>query len=133
MGRSEIRVTIQSPLKSVFAMYTQADTWSWSDIRSVEWTMGKPWEVESRMRVEPDNAFGVIIDQVLTHFEPCRRVDFISHFGGVTMMSQLHFRALAEEVTEIHALLELWGPFRAWPVLRWDRRSRRERGSFTTT
>ena len=111
MGRSEIRVTIQRALNSVFDTYTQADTWAWSDIRSVEWTMGKPWEVESRMRIEPNDGFGVIIDQVLTHFEPYRRVDFISHFGGVTMMSQLHFRALADEVTEIHTHLEFVGSF----------------------
>lgn len=111
MGRSEIRVTINRPLKSVFETYTQADTWAWSDIRSVEWTQGKPWEVESRMRIEPDNAFGVIVDQVLTHFEPYRRVDFISHFGGVTMMSQLNFRALSPEVAEIHSHLEFVGSF----------------------
>jgi hypothetical protein len=111
MGRSEIRVTIHRPLKSVFETYTQVDTWAWSDLRSVEWTMGNPWEVESRMRIEPNNGFGVIIDQVLAHFESYRRVDFISHFGGVTMMSQLNFRALAEEATEIHAHLEFVGSF----------------------
>lgn len=111
MGRSEIRVTINRPLKSVFETYTQTDTWAWSDIRRVEWTQGKPWEVDSRMRIEPTNAFGVIIDQVLTHFEPYRRMDFISHFGGVTMMSQLNFRALSEEVTEIHTRLEFVGSF----------------------
>jgi hypothetical protein len=111
MGRSEMRVTIHRPLKSVFETYTQVDTWEWSDLRSVEWTMRNPWEVESRMRIEPNNGFGVIIDQVLTHFESCQRVDFISHFGGVTMMSQLNFRALTEEATEIHAHLEFVGTF----------------------
>ncbi len=111
MGRSETRVTIHQPLKRVFEVYTQPATWAWSDLMSVEWTHGKPWEVESRLRIEPANSFGVIIDQVLTHFEPYRRVDFISHFGGVTMMSQLKFVAVEESVTEICGQLEFVGNF----------------------
>lgn len=111
MGRSEIRVTIRRPLKSVFETYAQEDTWVWSDFRSVQWTHGKPWVVESRMRVDPNSGWGVIVDQVLTHFEPYRRVDFISHFGGVTMMSQINFRSLGEDVTAIHAHLEFVGSF----------------------
>ena len=111
MGRSEILVSINRPLKTVFEIYTQPDTWAWSDIRSVEWTRGQPWEVDSRMRVEPDNSFGVIVDQVLTHFEPYGRVAFISHFGGVTMTSQLTFRATAADVTELRCELEFVGSF----------------------
>lgn len=111
MGRSEIRVSINRPLKKVFEIYTQPDTWAWSDIRSVEWTRGQPWEVESRLLIEPENSFGVLVDQVLTHFEPYRRVDFISHFGGVTMTTQLTFHALTEDVTEIRSELEFVGSF----------------------
>jgi len=111
VGRSEICVAINRPLKSVFETYTQPDTFAWSDLRSVEWTLGQPWEVESRMRIEPENGFGVIIDQVVTHFEPYRRIDFISHFGGVTLMTQLSFRALGSDVTEIHSQLEFVGSF----------------------
>ena len=111
MGRSEIRMTINRPLKSVFETYTQPDTFAWSDLRSVEWTVGQPWEVESRMRIEPENGFGVIIDQVLTHYEPYRRIDFISHFGGVTMMTQLTFRATGPGSTEIYSHLEFVGSF----------------------
>ena len=48
MGRSDIRVTIERPLKFVFDVYTQPDTWAWSDIRKLAWTEGKPWEVDSR-------------------------------------------------------------------------------------
>jgi len=111
MGRSEILVSINRPLKIVFETYTQPDTWAWSDFRSVEWTRGQPWEVESRMRIEPDNSFGVLVDQVVTHFEPYARVDFISHFGGVTMMSQLTFRAVTEDVTQLRSELEFVGSF----------------------
>jgi hypothetical protein len=87
------------------------DPWRWSDIRSVRWTHGEPWEVESRLSIEPANSFGVIVDQVITHFEPYRRVDFISHFGGVTMISQIVFRALDDEVTEVRSNLEFAGSF----------------------
>jgi hypothetical protein len=41
MGRCEIRGTINAPLKLVFDVYTQLDTWSWSDIRWLTWTDGK--------------------------------------------------------------------------------------------
>ena len=67
--------------------------------------------MESRLRIEPANSFGVIIDQVLTHFEANRRVDFISHFGGVTLLSQLHFRVLSDNSTEIRCELEFVGTF----------------------
>ncbi len=80
-------------------------------MRSVRWTSGKPWEVDSRMTLEPANAFGVLVDQVLTHFEPNRRVEFISHFGGITLLSQIHFRALSENQTEIRSELEFLGTF----------------------
>ena len=111
MGRSEIRVTIARPLKVVFDTYTQPETWRWSDVRNLVWTHGKPWAVESRMRFEPRNSYGAIVDQVLTHFEPDRRVDFISHFGGITLLSQIEFRALGESTTEIRSQLEFIGTF----------------------
>ena len=95
----------------MFDTYTQPDTFAWSDLRSVEWRVGNPWDVESRMRIEPENGFGVIIDQVLTHFEPYRRVDFITHFGSVTMMTQLTFRASGPEATIIHNHVEFVGSF----------------------
>lgn len=111
MGRSEIRVTINRPVKTVFDVYREPDTWSWSDIRSLSWTQGKPWEVESRMHFEPDQSYGATVDQVITHFEPYRRVDFISHFGGITLLTEVHFRSVAENETEIHTRLEFIGTF----------------------
>lgn len=111
MGRSEIRLSINRNLKDVFEIYAQPDPFGWSDLRNVRWTHGSPWEVESRLRMEPANSFGVVVDQVLTHFEPYRRVDFISHFGGVTMLSQLNFQRMSDHVTELHAQLEFVGSF----------------------
>ena len=111
MGRSEIRTSINRNLKHVFETYAQPDPWRWSDIRRVRWTHGESWEVESRLSIEPANAFGVIVDQVVTHFEPYCRVDFISHFGGVTMISQVVFSALGDEVTEVRSNLEFVGSF----------------------
>jgi hypothetical protein len=111
MGRAQIHCTIHRSLKDVFDIYTQSDTWSWSDIREVRWYGGRAWEVESRMHFKPNDSYGVTVDQVLTHFEPYRRIDFISHFGGVTMTSQLVFRALSDSVTELHGQLEFVGTF----------------------
>lgn len=111
MGRWDIRFSINRPLKEVFEIYAQRDPWRWSDMRSVRWTSGEPWQVESRLRIEPNDSFGIIVDQVLTHFEPYRRVEFISHFGGITMTSQINFRALSDAVTEVYCQLEFIGTF----------------------
>jgi hypothetical protein len=111
MARLEVRVTIDRPVQHVFAVYTQPDTWRWSDMRKVRWTRGKPWELESRMRLEPSGSYGVAVDQVLTRFVPGQQIDFISHFGGVTLVSQLTFRALSEDQTELLGRLEFVGTF----------------------
>lgn len=111
MERLEIGVTINRPLSKVFAIYTQADLFSWSDLRSARWTQGQAWEVGSRARIEPRNAFGVVIDQVLITYEVNRVVGFISHFGGITMLSQTQFRPLSEALTEISHKSEFVGTF----------------------
>lgn len=111
MGRSEISVAINRPVKAVFDVYTQPDTWSWSDIRTLAWTQGKPWEVDSRMQFEPTQSYGATVDQVITHFEAYRRVDFISHFGGITLLTEVHFRGASETETEIYTRLEFVGTF----------------------
>jgi len=111
MGRSEVRVTIHCPLKTVFDRYTEADAFRWADIRVATWTHGKPWEVGSRMEIRLNDDFGVIVDQVVTHFETNRRVDFISHFGGMTMLSQVRFKSVADDQTEIHSQMEFVGKF----------------------
>jgi len=111
MARSEIRITIARPLPEVFSVYSQTDPWRWSSIRNIHWTRGKPWAVGSRLQMEPPNSFGIIVDQVLTHFEPNRRVEFISHFGGITMQSQVLFKGLSEQSTEIECRLEFVGTF----------------------
>lgn len=111
MGRSEVRVTINRPVKIVFDVYTQPDTWSWTDMGKIAWTRGKPWEVDSRMQFEPNDAYHVTVNQVVTHFEPYRRVDFISHFGGITLLSEIYFGALSENEAEIYTRLEFIGTF----------------------
>jgi hypothetical protein len=111
MGYVVFRVIVERPLPLVFAVYAQPQPWRWSDIRSVRWVRGKPWEIDSRLRMEPRDAFGVVVDQVLTHFEVNRRVEFISHFGGVTMLSEVLFRPLSDSQTEIESRLEFVGTF----------------------
>ena len=111
MGRFESRVTIQCPLNVVFDTYTQPDTFRWADVHSVTWVCGNPWELESRMHIRTNDAFGVTMDQVVTHFEPYRRIDFISHFAGITLLTQVHFRTLSDEQTEVHGRLEFIGTF----------------------
>lgn len=110
MGASQIRVAIDRPLETVFAVYTQPDTWKWcSYIRSARWVRGRPWEEESRLSIEVDDSSTV--DQVLMHFEPNRRVEFISHFAGVTLETRMIFRAASERETEIDVQLEFVGVF----------------------
>ena len=109
MPSSEIQVTVNRPLATVFAVYTQPDTWRWcSYIRNARWVRGKPWEEESRLEIEIDGPVGTV-DQVLMHFEPNRRADFISHFGGVTLETSVTFWDVSEHETEIHVRLEFVG------------------------
>ncbi len=111
MGRFESRIAIHCPLQVVFDTYTQPDTFRWADVHSVTWVHGKPWELESRMHIKTNDAFRVTMDQVVTHFEPYRRIDFISHFAGITLLTQVHFRALSENESEVHGRLEFVGTF----------------------
>lgn len=111
MRSFEIRVAINRPVAAVFAVYTQADTWRWcSYIRSVRWVRGRPWVVESRLQIEIDGPVRTV-DQALMHFELNRRVDFISHFGGITLQTGVTFQTLSENETEIKVQLEFVGVF----------------------
>lgn len=111
MRSLEIRVVVNRPLAAVFAVYTQPDTWRWcSYIRNIRWAQGKPWEEESRLQIEIDGPVRTV-DQVLMRFEPNRRVDFLSHFGGVTLQTEVYFRALSDNETEIRVHLEFVGVF----------------------
>jgi uncharacterized membrane protein len=102
MRSIEIRVTVKRPLTAVFAVYTQPDTFRWcSYIRNARWLRGRPWEAESRMRIETDNTFGETVDQVLMHLEPNRRAEFLSHGGGITLQTRVTFQALSGDETEI--------------------------------
>ena len=110
MGSSQIRVAVDRPLATVFAVYTQPDTWGWcSYIRSARWVRGRPWEEGSRLSIEVDDT--TTVDQALMHFEPSRRVEFISHFAGVTLETRVMFRAASEQETEIEVQLEFVGVF----------------------
>jgi hypothetical protein len=101
MRSFEFRVEINRPLAAVFAVYTQADTWQWcSYIRNVRWLRGKPWEEHSRLRIEPDDKGGGSVEQVLMHFEPNRRAEFLSHFAGITLQTRVTFQAVSGSVTE---------------------------------
>jgi len=112
MGVLETRIAIDRPLAAVFAVYIQPDTWQWcSYIRSARWECGKPWEEESRLMIEIDQPVAGTVDQVLTHFDPLSRVDFISHFGGITLITRVRFRAVSERETEISAHIEFVGTF----------------------
>ncbi len=111
MDHSEIRVVIARPLAEVFATYTLPEPWGWTTLSNIHWTEGQPWELGSRLHVEPDAAYGVVCDQVLTQFKPNSQVGFISHFGGLTMQSEVSFRALSDGSTEVHCRLAFIGTF----------------------
>jgi hypothetical protein len=112
MHSFEIRVAINRPVAAVFAVYTQPDTWRWcSYIRNARWVRGRPWEAESRMRIETDSIFGGTADQVLMHLEPNRRAEFLSHSGGITLQTRVTFQALSANETEIKLQMEFVGVF----------------------
>ena len=112
MRSFEFRIAIRRPVAAVFAVYTQPDTWRFcSYIRDTRWVVGQAWEVESRLRIETENTVGGTIDQVLMHFEPNRRADFLSHFAGITLQTRATFYALSERETEVRVQGEFVGVF----------------------
>jgi hypothetical protein len=77
----EIRFAVHHALATVLAVYIQPDTFRWcSSIRKIRWVRGKPWEEDSRLQIETDNAIGGTVDQLLMRFEANSRADFLSHF-----------------------------------------------------
>jgi hypothetical protein len=112
MGSFGVRLLILRPLAAVFAVYTQPEPWQWcSYMRNARWVRGSPWEEESRMAYETEHPVRAEIDQVITRFEPLSRIDFISHFSGVTLISRIRFRAVSDKETEISGQLEFVGTF----------------------
>ncbi len=110
MQSSEIRIVVTRPLAAVFAVYTQPDTWRWcSYIRDIRW-VGRPWEESSRLQIEIDGPVRTV-DQVLMNFEPNRRADFLSHFGGITLETRVTFQALSDFETEVRVQLGFVGVF----------------------
>ena len=110
MGRFQILVTVDRPLAAVFAVYTDTDKWRWcSYILDARWVRGEPWVEESRIRIHTDGAIGSTVDQVLTAYEPNRRVDYISHFSGITLETRVTFRPLSDQQTEIRGEMEFVG------------------------
>jgi hypothetical protein len=62
------------------------------------------------LQIEIDGAVRTV-DQVLMHFEPSRRVYFLSHFGGITLETKVTFQAFSDFETEIRVQLEFVGVF----------------------
>jgi hypothetical protein len=110
MGLLQFRIMIDRPLAAVFAVYAQPATFRWcSYIRGTRWDNSEPWKVESRLLIELGDPLPGVVDQVVTCFEANSRVDFISHFSGITMMTRVSFRAVSDDQTEISVSLEFVG------------------------
>jgi uncharacterized protein YndB with AHSA1/START domain len=86
MGSFQVRVGIRRPLETVFAVYSDPDHWHWcSFFQNTRWVQGKPWEVESRIRLEADNGSSGSVEHVITLVERNSRLHFITHFAGITL------------------------------------------------
>jgi Polyketide cyclase / dehydrase and lipid transport len=110
MGCFEIRATVNCPVATVFSVYTDTDAWRrCTVVTDVQWVMGKPWDEGSRMRVRSGGVVPTSSDQVVLHFEPNRRVAYMSHFFGITLETRLTFRAISDHATEIHMRGEFVG------------------------
>jgi hypothetical protein len=63
------------------------------------------------LRIEPDDKVGGSVEQVLMHFEPNRRAEFLSHFAGITLQTRVTFQAVSGSVTEFKVQAEFVGVF----------------------
>ena len=109
MGHFDFRALVNCPLQTVFAVYTDTDAWyRCTSVREVKW-VGRPWEQGSRMRVTSQTMISQTMDQVLLHFEPERRLTYLSHFFGITLETRLSFRAIPGGKTQIQVRGEFIG------------------------
>ena len=110
MQSFEFQIVLNAPLKTVFAIYVDTDRWRnrnlFGDIR---WVQGTPWEEGSRLRIETRSPIPSTIDQVVQHFEPHRKVVYLSHVFGITCETQVRFTPVSEKETAIHVGMHLVG------------------------
>ena len=109
MGHFDFRFLLNCPLPTVFAVYTDIETWvRCTSVKEVQW-IGRPWEQGSRMRVTSETMIRQTMDQLLLHFEPQRRIAYLSHFFGITLETRLGFRAVSDVKTELQVRAEFIG------------------------
>jgi hypothetical protein len=109
MQSFSFQLVLDSPLDTVFAIYTDTDRWRnrnlFGDIR---WVQGKPWEEGSRLRVETLKPIRSNVDQVLIKFVPREKVVYLSHVFGITCETSVTFVASGGQ-TGINVGMELVG------------------------
>ena len=104
------QIVLNCPLEKVFGIYLDTDRWRnrnlFGDIR---WVQGAPWEEGSRLRIETRVPIRSTVDQVLQHFEPNRKVVYLSHVFGVTCETRVAFASVSADQTAIDVGMQLIG------------------------
>src|SRR6202522_3408799 len=67
----------------------------------MKWVQGKPWELGSRLEIEVLRPMRIVIDHLITSYEPIHRISWIDRAMGVTIDQQVKFEALPTGHTQV--------------------------------
>jgi hypothetical protein len=110
MQSFEFQVVVDSPLETMFALYSDIDWWRGrASLGNVTWAQGQPWEEGSRMRIESRAPIRAVVDQVVLEFKPRESVVYISHVLGITCESRIRFAATSATQCIIQVKMQLVG------------------------
>jgi hypothetical protein len=110
MQSFEFQVVIDCPLETVFSIYVDIDRWQNRNLfGEIRWTQGKPWEPESRLRIETLHPVRAVVDQVVQQFRPNERVSYISHVFGITCETHVIFVPVSPGQTAVNVGMHLLG------------------------
>ena len=110
MESFEFQVVIDCPRETVFAMYADIERWQNRNVfGEIHWVQGKPWEAESRLRIETLHPVRAVVDQVVQQFQKNERVSYISHVFGITCETHVIFVPVSAGETAVTVRMHLLG------------------------
>src|SRR5213083_175559 len=106
----DFQVVLESPLETVFPIYTDIERWCNRNVfGEIRWAKGEPWTAGSRLQIEIRTPIRTNVDQVVQHFTPNDSVSYISHVLGITCETRVVFVRVSGGKTLINVSMHLLG------------------------
>ncbi len=109
--RIDYVVSTRADRDLVWKVFTDFSLWHrFSSIYGeIRWMAGKPWIPGSHLQIELVKPVPAKLDHVITACSPTNYVAWIDHAHGNTMEQWVHFKTLANGLTEVRTWAELMG------------------------